>query len=101
MQHSSVKFHIEDQTTDGFLIRGGDVEQVRFEIEELDLGSIMMGQLPRARQKRFVTALDGRPRAVIANQGADHDAPVLADRLQHDAWDAEYAIVIMGAESQQ
>src|SRR5580704_704558 len=60
-----------------------------------------MGQIAGALQESFVPAFDGRPVPVIADQRTDHDAPALANRLQHDAGHTEYAIVIVGAEGEK
>ena len=46
-------------------------------------------------------AFDGRPISVIADQRPDHHPPALPQRLQHDAGNAEYAIVIVRAKREQ
>ena len=100
-QQSNIGLHIHHQLADGFLVRRGYVKQMRFEIEKPYFGAIMMSQLARAGQKRFVPASDRRPVPVIANQRRDDDPPSFPNRLQHDARHTEYAIVIMGAEREQ
>ena len=48
-----------------------------------------------------MTIADGSPIAVIADQREDHHPIVLADSLEQNAGDPEYAVVVMGADCEQ
>src|SRR5262249_29714980 len=96
-----VRFHVHHQLTDRFLVLRGHVEQMRFKVEKSNFCAVMVSQIPRPFQQRFMPAFDRGPASIVADQRSDHHAPAFSQRLQHHAGNAEHAIVIVRAEREE